>query len=167
MILTLCSILLFCLEAAATSKIVFSDDAFALQNRRFDYIIVGGGNSGLVLANRLTDQSRVNVLVIEAGIDTRNEPLVYTANETYNQTEGNPRFSHNFETVIQPLSGSTKQQWSGKGLGGSTTVNGQVWNAPSIDEGERCFQLNASKRCLLAFFKFSPLLDSRRYGYHK
>lgn len=35
--------------------------------QRFDYVIVGGGTSGLVLANRLTEQSSVTVAVIEAG----------------------------------------------------------------------------------------------------
>lgn len=140
MLSTLCFFFLLCFRAAvATSKTVFSDDASALHGGKYDFLIVGGGNAGLVLANRLSEDAKTTILVIEAGVDTRNEPLVYTANETYSQTQGNPKFSHNFETVIQPLSNSKKQQWSGKGLGGSTTVNGQVWNAPSIDEGELSF----------------------------
>lgn len=112
-------------------------DASTVSKQIFDYIIVGGGNAGLVVANRLTEDPNINVLVIEAGTDTRNEPPVYMANETYGQTQGNSKCSHNFETVFQPLSSDTRQQWSGKGLGGSTTVNGQVWNAPSSDEGEQ------------------------------
>ncbi|KFA68947.1 hypothetical protein S40285_10304, partial [Stachybotrys chlorohalonatus IBT 40285] len=42
----------------------------------FDYVIVGAGTSGLVLANRLTEDPSVKVVVIEAGHDERDNPLV-------------------------------------------------------------------------------------------
>jgi len=44
----------------------------------FDYIIVGGGTSGLVVAHRLTEDADVRVLVIEAGAEKRNEPALQT-----------------------------------------------------------------------------------------
>lgn len=44
----------------------------------FDYIIVGGGTSGLVVANRLSEDAHIRVLVIEAGSDKRNDPAVQT-----------------------------------------------------------------------------------------
>ncbi len=44
----------------------------------FDYIVVGGGTAGLVLANRLTEDSNVRVLVVEAGADRTADPLVLT-----------------------------------------------------------------------------------------
>jgi choline dehydrogenase-like flavoprotein len=42
----------------------------------FDYIVVGGGTAGLVVANRLTEDSNVRVLVVEAGADRTADPLV-------------------------------------------------------------------------------------------
>lgn len=44
----------------------------------FDYIIVGGGTAGLVLASRLTEDADIRVLVVEAGADRGDDPLIVT-----------------------------------------------------------------------------------------
>lgn len=44
----------------------------------FDYVVIGGGTAGLVVANRLTEDSSVRVLVVEAGADRTADPLVLT-----------------------------------------------------------------------------------------
>lgn len=44
----------------------------------FDYIVVGGGTAGLVVASRLSENTSIRVLVIEAGADRSADPLVLT-----------------------------------------------------------------------------------------
>lgn len=46
------------------------------QSETFDFVIVGGGTSGLVLASRLSEDSNLRVLVIESGEDQTEDPRV-------------------------------------------------------------------------------------------
>ena len=107
-------------EAAVTS------DYNSIAGRNFDYVIVGGGLTGLTVANRLTEDNNVNVLVIEAGNDDRNDPRVYDVG-TYGQAFGT-NLVWSFPTTYQSLSGNTKELKGGKTLGGSTSINGAAWN---------------------------------------
>lgn len=50
----------------------------AFVSTSYDYLIAGGGTAGLTLAARLTEDPRVTVAVIEAGIDRTDDPLVKT-----------------------------------------------------------------------------------------
>jgi choline dehydrogenase-like flavoprotein len=47
-----------------------------MASETFDFVVVGGGTSGLVLANRLTENPNVSVLVLEAGNDSLDDPRV-------------------------------------------------------------------------------------------
>lgn len=71
----------------------------------FDYIIIGGGTAGLVLANRLTTDPNVSVLVLEAGSDRLSDLKIITpglATTLYND----PTYDWCFNTVPQ-VCGST------------------------------------------------------------
>jgi choline dehydrogenase-like flavoprotein len=66
----------------------------------FDYIIVGGGTAGLTLANRLSEDADVKVLVIEAGQDHSQNPLALTPGLVVGMY-GKPEYDWNFSSTPQ------------------------------------------------------------------
>ncbi|KAJ5279272.1 hypothetical protein N7478_004644 [Penicillium angulare] len=99
----------------------------------YDYIVVGGGTSGLVVANRLSELEKVNVLVIEAGGSVYNNPNV-TDTAGYGNAFGTD-IDWAYETVKQEWGGGTKQTVrAGKALGGTSTINGMVYLRAQISQ---------------------------------
>jgi len=92
----------------------------------YDYLIVGAGSAGCILANRLSEDRRVDVLVIEAGGSERH-PLV-SMPAAFIKTINDPRFNWCFHT--EPSS-ETKSRAilfpRGKALGGSSAINGHLY----------------------------------------
>jgi|TARA_B110000116_G_scaffold264991_1_gene273514 choline dehydrogenase len=92
----------------------------------YDYIIVGGGSAGCVLANRLSNLPSTRVLLLEAGRSHRH-PLI-SIPLGYGSTAASPAFSYQFKSEPDP--GTNLRQHHlprGKCLGGSSSINGMIY----------------------------------------
>ncbi|KAJ5093759.1 glucose-methanol-choline (gmc) oxidoreductase [Penicillium angulare] len=95
-----------------------------------DYIVVGGGTAGLVVAARLSENPDVHVVILESGPDATEDPRVQ-----------NPALWHglsgselDWEVQVTPQPGWDNRDYthpSGKTLGGSSSINGLVYIPPS------------------------------------
>ena len=89
----------------------------------YDYIIVGAGSAGCVLANRLTEDSRHRVLLIEAG--PKNKALSLKIPAAILKNLQNTKYNWAYQGEPEPeLGGRTITHDRGKTLGGSSSING-------------------------------------------
>jgi choline dehydrogenase len=95
-------------------------------SRDFDYVIVGAGSAGCVLANRLTAGGKSSVLLLEAG--GNDDWLWIDIPVGYLYTIGNPRTDWCFRTEPEPgLNGRQLLYARGKVLGGCSAINAMVY----------------------------------------
>ncbi|KAE8373252.1 GMC oxidoreductase-domain-containing protein [Aspergillus bertholletiae] len=112
-----------------------------VSEKTFDYIIAGGGLTGLTVATKLTENPNIEVLVIEKGFYESNCGAIVEDLNTYGKIFGT-EVDQAYETVPLAINNRTELIRSGNGLGGSTLVNGGSWTRPDkvqIDSWEKVF----------------------------
>jgi len=92
----------------------------------FDYIVIGAGTAGCILANRLSENGRHSVLLLEAGPADR-YPWIHIP-IGYAKTMFNPKYNWGFHTEPEPQLNGRQIYWPrGRVLGGSSSINGLIY----------------------------------------
>ena len=96
------------------------------QTNKYDYIIVGAGSAGCVLANRLTEDKNISVLLLETG---GSDKSIFIQMPTALSIPMNTKkYNWQFESEPEPyLNGRRMHCPRGKVLGGSSSINGMVY----------------------------------------
>lgn len=99
----------------------------------FDYLIIGGGTAGLVVAARLSENPSIRVGVLEAGPATF-DTLAINVPGRFGEGIGT-HHDWKFETSEQPGLGGRRLPWPrGKVLGGTSALNFMTWNRPNRED---------------------------------
>lgn len=94
--------------------------------KSFDYIVCGGGLTGLVVANRLSEDPEISVLVIENGNDDHEDPRVNDV-RTYGEAFASDLDYNLTSTPVKEQNNTGLLLVAGKTLGGSGSINGASW----------------------------------------
>lgn len=98
----------------------------ALQDLSVDYVVVGAGSAGAVVASRLAAQGDVSVVLIEAGGSGRMPLLMLPGAMTFIR-DWSP-YAWQYATEPDPSRGGRSDNWKrGRTLGGSSSINGLIW----------------------------------------
>lgn len=126
-----------------------------MNTEKYDYIIVGAGSAGCVLANRLSEDSHIQVLLLETG---GSDKSIFIQMPTALSIPMNTKkYAWQFETQPEPnLDGRKMHCPRGKVLGGSSSINGMVYvrgHARDFDEWQSLGAKNWDYAHCLPYFK--------------
>jgi choline dehydrogenase len=106
-----------------------------MQAQSYDYVIVGAGSAGCVLANRLSADGRHTVLLLEAGPTDRSVWIHLPIG--YGKTMFHERYNWRFSTEPDPGVNNRRVYWPrGRGLGGSSSINGLIFIRGQVEDYE-------------------------------
>lgn len=139
------------------------------QNENFDYIIIGGGSAGCVLANRLSANEKNSVILIEAG--GKNDDLLIKMPAGIGKILPN-RNAYNwaFETEAEKELNNRKLYWPrGRGLGGSSSINAMIYTRGhpfDYDDWAKIGLSNWNYNNLLKYFKRAENFEAGENEFH-
>ncbi len=140
-------------------------------DKEYDYIIVGAGSAGCVLANRLSEDEHKSILLLESGPDDAGYSDIHVPAQVHSLFN-NPEVDWMYKTTPQAqacLSMENKQcVWPrGKVLGGSSSLNAMVYIRGSPYDFDRWEDMGAkgwSYKDVLPYFKKSELNDNPSFA---
>ena len=139
-----------------------------MAQRAFDYVIIGGGTAGCVLASRLSEDPSSSVLLLEAGPPDRN-PWIHIP-IGYAKTMGNASVAWQFHTEPEPhMNGRRIYLPQGRTLGGSSAINGLIYTrgqAEDFDRWEALGNPGWGARDVLPYFIRSETNSRGASAYH-
>ncbi|RPD70661.1 alcohol oxidase [Lentinus tigrinus ALCF2SS1-7] len=118
----------------SVTAVLLTSPADLPAHKLYDYIVVGAGPGGSTVANRLSEDPRLNVLLIEAG-PTDEGVLAIEVPYLAGQLQPNTPYDWNYTTTPQQgLNGRVVSYARGHVLGGSSSLNLMVWTRSSRDD---------------------------------